>query len=543
MSHRRRGNFDNDDDETLTFNHVYQSNKPKNGMSKPSLFAYKYTTTGIIIFRAAIAVVILLCILWGCLIIKIATDIGNDEGQHHLPRGLIARPKIDNGHRFGNRLRRTLKRIELRLEGQSPMLDVDQMVSPLLVFTFKRADYLERAMWKLYERHPAQKYVQQRANRQDIGRIIGAPIIISQDGDDPEVKAVIEAYREAFEINLGIPLYRIEHNRPPEDKKKENEFDSWHADPKPYQDLARHYGWALEQTFSGSAYDLDTQHDRRSSKPPLPKRVVILEEDIEVGIDFFSLMNATADILDSDETLLAVSGYNDNGLTQHVADPKRLVRSDFFPGLGWMMPRRVWDGVESHPNTALKISWAPHGYWDDWIREPNIRLGRQVLRPEVSRTFHFGNIHGVSQNSVNYNLNQMLLDRVDVRWEKEDLSYLKPEWFSQSYWNRVANAKLVSTEADAKYYIAHSDVRLVYTSLAHFESLAFNFDIMTDEKAGIARTGYEGIVEVRYGKGQFILFLTPPYVSEGSPPSTFGNKAWMNLDKTTLLQGFGLLND
>jgi hypothetical protein len=137
----------------------------------------------------------------------------------------------------------------------------------------------------------------------------------------------------------------------------------------------------------------------------------------------------------------------------------------------------------------------------------------------------------------------MLLDRVDVRWEKEDLSYLKPEWFSQSYWNRVANAKLVSTEADAKYYIAHSDVRLVYTSLAHFESLAFNFDIMTDEKAGIARTGYEGIVEVRYGKGQFILFLTPPYVSEGSPPSTFGNKAWMNLDKTTLLQGFGLLND
>eukprot|EP00984_Skeletonema_dohrnii_P002550 scaffold893_cov110-Skeletonema_dohrnii-CCMP3373.AAC.2 len=543
MFRRRGNNFGNDDETAMPSYPMYQSNKTNNGMmSKPSLFAYRYTTKGVVIFRAIVAVVILLCILWGCLIIKIARDISNDGGGNRLPRGLIARPKIER-HRFGNKLRQRIKRLELKLEGKSPMLDVNKMESPVLVFTFKRADYFERAMWKLYENHPAQKYVQQKANlqeRHDIGRIIGAPIIISQDGDDPEVKAVIEAYREAFEINLGIPLYRIEHYRPPEDKQEEIQVDSWDVDPKPYQDLARHYGWALEQTFSGAAYDLDTQHDRHISKPPLPQRVVILEEDIEIATDFFSLMNATADILDSDDTLLAVSGYNDNGKTQHVADSKRLVRSDFFPGLGWMMPRRVWDGVESHPNTALKSNWAPNGYWDDWIREPNIRLGRQVLRPEVSRTFHFGNIHGVSQNDIEHNLNQILLDRVGVQWEKEDLSYLKPEWFAESYWRRVSNAKLVSTEADAKFYIAHSDVRLVYNSLSHFETLAFNFDIMADEKAGIVRTGYEGIVEVRYGKGEFILFLTPPYVSEGSPPSTFGKKAWTNVDKTTLLQSFGL---
>ncbi|KAK1744834.1 alpha-1,3-mannosyl-glycoprotein 2-beta-N-acetylglucosaminyltransferase [Skeletonema marinoi] len=299
------------------------------------------------------------------------------------------------------------------------MLDVNQMESPVLVFTFKRADYFERAMWKLYENHPAQKYVQQKANlqeRHDIGRTIGAPIIISQDGDDPDVKAVIEAYREAFEINL--------------DKQEEVQIDSWDIDPKPYQDLARHYGWALEQTFSARSTHLKTTTSAESS---------ILEEDIEIATDFFSLMNATADMLDSDDTLLAVSGYNDNGKTQHVADSKRLVRSDFFPGLGWMMPRRVWDGVESHPNTALKNNWAPNGF-------------------------------GMTGY---HDLNQILLDRVGVQWEKEDLSYLKPE----------------------------CDVRLVYNSLSHFETLAFNFDIMADEKAGIA---------------------------------------WTNVDKTTLLQSFGL---
>ena len=223
-----------------------------------------------------------------------------------------------------------------------------------------------------------------------------------------------------------------------------------------------------------------------------------------------------------------------------MKDPKRLVRSDFFPGLGWMMPSHVWFGVESHPNTGLKGRWAPGGYWDDWLREPDVRLGRQVLRPEVSRTFHFGNIHGVSQTDVSASLNQIELDRVDVEWEKEDLSYLKPEWFAETYWNRVSNAKLVSTEADAKYYIAHSDVRLVYDSQYQFESLAMNFNIMTDEKAGISRTAYEGIVEIRYGNGDYILFLTPPYVSKGSRPSTFGKKAWMHLNKTALLESFGL---
>ena len=500
-------------------------------MSKPLLFShYGHNAKGIKIFRSIVAAIIFLCVIWGCLIIKIVLDISNDNDETiNHPRGLIARPEI---HRFGNSLRRGIKKMELGIERKSPKLEVNQMDSPVLIFTFQRANYLERTLWKLYQHHPAQR-AQHGSN---LGRIIGAPIIISQDGNDSGVKAVIDAYRDAFEINLGIPLYRLEHMQPPPDDNTE-EKNFWDSDSKPYKDLAIHYGWALEQTFSGAAYELDTRHDRRFSKPPLPKRVVIIEEDIEVGLDFFSLMNATADLLDEDKTLLAVSGYNDNGKAQVVGDSKRLVRSDFFPGLGWMMPRRVWDGEETHPNAALKLDWAPNGYWDDWLREPNIRCGRQILRPEMSRSYHFGNMHGVTQNGIN---NQILLDRVDVQWEKEDLSYLKPEWFAESYWRRVSNAKFVSTAADAKFYIAHSDVRIVYTSFAEFESLAVDFDIKSDEKAGMVRTGYEGIVEVRYAKGEYIIFITPPYVNKGIPPPTFGKKAWMKLDKTELVELFGL---
>ena len=300
--HKKSGNHDNYNYNEAFRPVIQYSNTQQNGVSKPSLFAYRrYTTTGIIIFRAVITFVILLCLLWGGLIIKIAKDIQNDEIENNrLPRGMIVRPKIEHQNRFGKRLRQRIKRLEQRLEHKSsPLLDVNQMDSPVLVFTFKRADYFERAMWKLYEHHPAQKFVQQanklRETTNNINRIMGSPVIISQDGNDPEVKAVIEAYREAFEINLGVPLYRIEHYRAP-DEEKDIYVDPWNKnDTKPYIDLAKHYGWALEQTFSGVSYDLDDSHrNQRVTKPPLPNRVIILEEDIEIGRDFFSFMNASS---------------------------------------------------------------------------------------------------------------------------------------------------------------------------------------------------------------------------------------------------------
>lgn len=52
-------------------------------------------------------------------------------------------------------------------------------------------------------------------------------------------------------------------------------------------------------------------------------------------------------------------------------------RSDFFPGLGWMMQRSLW--------LEFRKKW-PYGFWDDWMREPENRKGRACLRPEISRT-------------------------------------------------------------------------------------------------------------------------------------------------------------
>jgi hypothetical protein len=49
---------------------------------------------------------------------------------------------------------------------------------------------------------------------------------------------------------------------------------------------------------------------------------------------------------------------------------------------------------------------------------------------------------------------------------------------------------------------------LQYTSQQHFAVLAKSLHLMPDEKAGVPRTAYKGIVETR-PNGEHFLFLVP----------------------------------
>jgi alpha-1,3-mannosyl-glycoprotein beta-1,2-N-acetylglucosaminyltransferase len=132
-----------------------------------------------------------------------------------------------------------------------------------------------------------------------------------------------------------------------------------------YYKIARHYKWALDQLFYKHKFS----------------RVIILEDDMEIAPDFFDYFEAAASLMDRDKTIMAASSWNDNGQKQFVHDPYALYRSDFFPGLGWMLKRSTWD--------ELSPKW-PKAYWDDWLRLKENHKGRQFIRPEVCRTYNFG---------------------------------------------------------------------------------------------------------------------------------------------------------
>lgn len=61
--------------------------------------------------------------------------------------------------------------------------------------------------------------------------------------------------------------------------------------------------------------------------------------------DFLVFFEQTAPLLDSDDSIWCISSWNDNGVVTSAFDNKRLFRTGFFPGLGWMLRKQLWDEV------------------------------------------------------------------------------------------------------------------------------------------------------------------------------------------------------
>jgi len=72
------------------------------------------------------------------------------------------------------------------------------------------------------------------------------------------------------------------------------------------------------------------------------RSAVVTEEDLDIADDFFSYFTATQMLLHEDPTVWCVSAWNDNGAVARREHGERLYRTDFFPGLGWMLRKELW---------------------------------------------------------------------------------------------------------------------------------------------------------------------------------------------------------
>jgi alpha-1,3-mannosyl-glycoprotein beta-1,2-N-acetylglucosaminyltransferase len=339
----------------------------------------------------------------------------------------------------------------------------------VVVICFSRPNYLKKTLSYVLERYHA-----------------GIDVFVSQDGAKPGVAQAVTEFAAKARARLGITVTHLRH--PPQ------------GGNNGYEKLAIHFGWALRELFDERQY----------------QRVIILEDDMEIAPDFFSYFLRTAPLLDADDSLMAVSAFNDNGFKGFVSDPKRVVRSDYFPGLGWMLNRRLWS--EWGPK------W-PKGYWDDWLREPPQRRGRAVLRPEICRTFTFGR-RGVSTGQF-YDkfLGRIALNRVNVNWAHEDLSYLGKTLFDAEWRDTISAARAVSLDEAAKGMRVgvgglgiSGDIKVVYRSLERgpnpsFMSVAKRLNIMDSIKAKVPRCAYLGALSLRLpgaANGQRLFVVQAP---------------------------------
>jgi alpha-1,3-mannosyl-glycoprotein beta-1,2-N-acetylglucosaminyltransferase len=144
------------------------------------------------------------------------------------------------------------------------------------------------------------------------------PIIVSQDCGHEPTAAVIQSYGN-----------QIKHIRQPD---LSSNFDAKTRALIGYYKIARHYKWALTQVFDVMKY----------------KAAILVEDDLDIAVDFFEYFTATRAILQKDPSLWCVSAWNDNGKQNFVdsSKPDLLYRSDFFPGLGWMLTSSLWDELK-----------------------------------------------------------------------------------------------------------------------------------------------------------------------------------------------------
>lgn len=333
-----------------------------------------------------------------------------------------------------------------------------QPVIPILVIACNRVT-VRRCLDKLLQHRPSAELY---------------PIIVSQDCGHAETAEVIRSYGN-----------QVTHLKQPD--LSDIAVQPQHKKFQGYYKISRHYRWALNQVFKTLSHS----------------SVVIVEDDLEVAPDFFEYFRALLPLLKSDPSLWCVSAWNDNGREGNV-DPSKanlLYRTDFFPGLGWMLLKEVWEELEP--------KW-PASFWDDWLRQPEQRRNRACIRPEISRTLTFGR-QGVSLGQFyDKYLRYIKLNTEFVPFTKLDLSYLKEETYIKVFEREIYSAPVVTYEAVKQGQLkGPGPFRLQYSSKDSFKLMAKNLGLMEDLKSGVPRTGYRGVVSF-VSRGQRVYLAPPP---------------------------------
>lgn len=65
------------------------------------------------------------------------------------------------------------------------------------------------------------------------------------------------------------------------------------------------------------------------------KYAIIIEEDLDVSVDFFSYFSQTVHLMTKDDSLYCISAWNDQGYDHSCQDPTLMYRIETMPGLGW----------------------------------------------------------------------------------------------------------------------------------------------------------------------------------------------------------------
>ncbi|CCD71299.1 Alpha-1,3-mannosyl-glycoprotein 2-beta-N-acetylglucosaminyltransferase [Caenorhabditis elegans] len=328
-----------------------------------------------------------------------------------------------------------------------------QFVAAVLVFCATRPDALRNHLSQILAQRPSHFQYH---------------IIVSQDGNKTAVTQVAQKFVKDYK-NVS----HIQHEKT-EIKKRNN-----------YPAISAHYKWALDKAFKGFRYD----------------HVIVTEDDLDIGNDFFSYFRWGKQVLNSDDTIWCVSAWNDNGGGPLIDSTRGdlIWRTDFFPGLGWMLTKKLWN--ELSPGF-------PVAYWDDWMRKPEVRKSRSCIRPEISRTSHNMKLAGKGSSGGMFKdyLSKISASSANIDFSLLPVTLVQKSIYDKRLIEQIENARpidLQNTTGMEKTY----NYKIVYKNIRDWHRLAAHFKLMTDIRGGMQRTAYYGVVTLMFQNCR--VFLVP----------------------------------
>lgn len=315
----------------------------------------------------------------------------------------------------------------------------------VVVFCYNRPEYLSRTLSTIFSA------LSGRPDRASFS------VTVSQDGHG-------EAVTDLLNATKGINIIQHEQS----------------TASSPYAKLSRHYIDTLTRMFN--------QYDE----------VIVLEDDMDISPDFFDYFRTMQPILRNDTSLLCISAFNSAGMKGLVSDNKALLRTDVFPGLGWMMTRAVFDG--------LKDNW-PAIYWDEYFRY-EARKGRTCIIPEVSRSRTFGIKGSSGAQFFKSHLSRIDFNQEKVDWGNVTLDRVRTNADYEKFLQAQCSNATVVELGDLDRIGTGKALRVIYNAET-YKIIAAKFGLFEDTKGvpsgvfGLPRGSFRGVIPIQW-KGNHI---------------------------------------
>lgn len=129
------------------------------------------------------------------------------------------------------------------------------------------------------------------------------------------------------------------------------------------------------------------------------------------------------------------------------------------------------------------------------MRLSTTRKGRHSIRPEICRTYNFGEKGSSHGQYYRKYLQPIKINDEDIDWPHMNLQYLDLAAYDAWLISSLAEAKVIADDNEIQQ--VHGPVKLMYTSQEEYTALAEQLGMISDWKDGIPRASYQGVVSVR----------------------------------------------